>query len=80
MISFVKQINTFIFQLIQFLVTLVQPARSGLGSGIGKRRFQLMINDAPQPKIQKTDEGPIIHELTEELLDEVESDFEPEQL
>ncbi|CAO1420763.1 unnamed protein product [Diamesa serratosioi] len=67
-------------KLIQFLVTLVQPSRSGLGSGIGKRRFQLMINDAPQPKMKKTDDGPIIHELTEELLDEVESDFEPEQL
>lgn len=44
---------SFVFQLIQFLVTMVQPTRSGLG-GMGgtssglKRRFQLMINDAPR--------------------------------
>lgn len=43
-------------------------------SGV-KRHFQLMINDAPQSsKMRKKSEsnsGPIIHELTEELLDEV---------
>jgi heat shock transcription factor 1 len=41
-------------KLIQFLVTLVQPQRSGLGSGIGKRRYQLMINDAPKSKVSAT--------------------------
>lgn len=40
-------------KLIQFLVTIVQPQRSGLGSGIGKRRGQLMINDVPQSKVNK---------------------------
>ena len=39
-------------KLIQFLVTIVQPQRSGLSSGIGKRRCQLMINDAPQAKVK----------------------------
>lgn len=48
-----KKIFFFIpFQLIQFLVTMVQPNRSGLGgmsNGAGlKRRFQLMINDVPR--------------------------------
>lgn len=38
-------------KLIQFLVTIVQPQRSGLSSGIGKRRCHLMINDAPQSKV-----------------------------
>lgn len=38
-------------KLIQFLVTIVQPQRSGLASGIGKRRGQLMINEAPQSKV-----------------------------
>ncbi|KAG5673575.1 hypothetical protein PVAND_003612 [Polypedilum vanderplanki] len=63
-------------KLIQFLVTIVQPNRGGLGSGIGKRRYQLMINDAPQAKVKKTNNGPIISELTEELLDDVESDLD----
>lgn len=40
-------------KLIQFLVTIVQPQRSGLSSGIGKRRGQLMINDAPQSKVSE---------------------------
>lgn len=40
-------------KLIQFLVTIVNPQRSGLGSGnIGKRRYPLMINDAPQSKVK----------------------------
>lgn len=71
-------------KLIQFLVTIVQPQRgSGIGSmgGMGgvKRRYQLMINDVPDAsKIRKTgrttstssgNDGPIIRELTEELLD-----------
>ena len=49
--------NITYFQLIQFLVTIVQPSRSGLGSmgnGNNKRRFQLMINDAPQSKVSAT--------------------------
>ncbi|KXJ82976.1 hypothetical protein RP20_CCG008613 [Aedes albopictus] len=59
-------------KLIQFLVTIVQPSRSGLGSmgnGNNKRRFQLMINDAPQSKQKKTEggEGASIEELGEAL-------------
>nr|XP_029720460.1 heat shock factor protein-like isoform X4 [Aedes albopictus] len=59
-------------KLIQFLVTIVQPSRSGLGSmgnGNNKRRFQLMINDAPQSKQKKTEggEGASIQELGEAL-------------
>jgi heat shock transcription factor 1 len=34
-------------KLIQFLVTIVQPQRSGLG-GMNKRHYQLMINDTPE--------------------------------
>lgn len=71
-------------KLIQFLVTIVQPQRgSGISSmgGMGgvKRRYQLMINDVPDAsKLRKTgrttstssgNDGPIIRELTEELLD-----------
>lgn len=40
-------------KLIQFLVTIVNPQRSGLGSSIGKRRYPLMINEAPQSKVIK---------------------------
>lgn len=72
-------------KLIQFLVTIVQPQRgSGIGSMGGmsgvKRRFQLMINDVPdaakqrkttrQSSASSNNDGPIIHELTEELLDD----------
>lgn len=67
-------------KLIQFLVTIVQPQR---GSGIAtmggvKRRYPLMINDVPDAKMRKPShtstatllsQGPIIRELTEELLD-----------
>lgn len=63
-------------KLIQFLVTLVNPQRSGLGSGIGKRRYPLMINDAPQSKVKRTNGGPIISELTEELLDDIEHEID----
>lgn len=64
-------------KLIQFLVTLVQPTRSG-GGGINamngiKRRFQLMINDVPdssKKRKRSQDSGPVIHELTEDLLDD----------
>lgn len=71
-------------KLIQFLVTIVQPQRgSGIGSMGGmsgvKRRFQLMINDIPdQTKLRKTSrsssDGPVIRELTEELLDNFDDD------
>uniref|UniRef100_A0AAG5DH26 HSF-type DNA-binding domain-containing protein n=1 Tax=Anopheles atroparvus TaxID=41427 RepID=A0AAG5DH26_ANOAO len=60
-------------KLIQFLVTIVQPSRGGLGSmgnGSNKRRFQLMINDAPQQaKLKKSDysDGATIEELGEAL-------------
>ncbi|XP_053670538.1 uncharacterized protein LOC128720863 [Anopheles nili] len=60
-------------KLIQFLVTIVQPSRGGLGSmsnGSNKRRFQLMINDAPQQaKLKKSDftESATIEELGEAL-------------
>jgi hypothetical protein len=80
-------------------VTIVQPQRGGLGgSGIGKRRGQLMINDVPQTKVRnlrdvlnsnathdqddvffqmrKNNAGPIIRELTEELLDDIDSENE----
>lgn len=67
-------------KLIQFLVTIVQPQRSrdiGSMGGMGgvKRRYQLMINDIPESKVRKTsrssaNEGPVIRELTEELLDD----------
>lgn len=50
-----------------------------------KRRFQLMINDAPKPtKVRRTsndidsESGPVIRELGEELLDEVYEDSENE--
>lgn len=65
-------------KLIQFLVTLVQPARGGGGinnmSGV-KRRFQLMINDVPESsKSHKSNEdsGTVIRELTDDLFDQVD--------
>lgn len=60
-------------KLIQFLVTLVQPTSRNM-SGV-KRQFQLMINDAPHSTGNRCNSessennGPIIHELTEELLE-----------
>lgn len=67
-------------KLIQFLVTLVQPARGGGGinnmSGV-KRRFQLMINDVPESsKSHKgnEDSGTVIRELTDDLFDQVDYD------
>uniref|UniRef100_U5EZQ6 Putative heat shock transcription factor hsf n=1 Tax=Corethrella appendiculata TaxID=1370023 RepID=U5EZQ6_9DIPT len=61
-------------KLIHFLVTIVQPSRTGLGSmnpSNNKRRFQLMINDAPQSsKMKKTNndnQGARISELSEAL-------------
>ncbi|XP_016947445.1 heat shock factor protein isoform X2 [Drosophila biarmipes] len=63
-------------KLIQFLISIVQPSRNM--SGV-KRHMQLMINDAPEnDRARTTSEtesesggGPVIHELSEELLDEV---------
>jgi heat shock transcription factor 1 len=69
-------------KLIQFLVTLVQPTRGGTGinsmSGV-KRRFQLMINDVPESSKKRKksqDSGPVIHELTEDLLDDCNYDYD----
>ncbi|XP_037031825.1 heat shock factor protein isoform X2 [Bradysia coprophila] len=70
-------------KLIQFLVTLVQPsARGGAGmnamNGV-KRRFQLMINDVPdatKKRKHSQDSGPVIHELTEDLLDDCNYDYD----
>ncbi|XP_075168727.1 heat shock factor isoform X3 [Haematobia irritans] len=68
-------------KLIQFLITIVQPQRNNMTSV--KRHMQLMINDIPEKsKIRKSSEsesdcGPVIHELGEELLDEV-SEVEPD--
>lgn len=71
-------------KLIQFLVTIVQPQRgSGIGTMSGvKRRYQLMINDVPDAKMRKNhatttpimNQGPVIRELTEELLDTYDDD------
>ncbi|KAH8402052.1 hypothetical protein KR009_009488 [Drosophila setifemur] len=63
-------------KLIQFLISIVQPSRNM--SGV-KRHMQLMINDNPEnDRARTTSEtesegggGPVIHELSEELLDEV---------
>uniref|UniRef100_T1GH06 Vertebrate heat shock transcription factor C-terminal domain-containing protein n=1 Tax=Megaselia scalaris TaxID=36166 RepID=T1GH06_MEGSC len=60
-------------KLIQFLVTLVQPSSRNM-TGV-KRQFQLMINDAPHSSgnnrrnSEGDNNGPVIHELTEELLE-----------
>lgn len=67
-------------KLIQFLITIVQPQRNMTSV---KRHMQLMINDIPEKtKKRKGSEsesecGPVIHELGEELLDEV-AEVEPE--
>ncbi|KAM7343947.1 heat shock factor isoform 2-T3 [Cochliomyia hominivorax] len=70
-------------KLIQFLITIVQPQRN-MASSV-KRHMQLMINDIPEKstKMRKSSEsesecGPVIHELGEELLDEVVEAAEPE--
>ncbi|XP_034476400.1 heat shock factor protein isoform X2 [Drosophila innubila] len=63
-------------KLIQFLISIVQPSRNM--SGV-KRHMQLMINDTPENDCQRprnaseseSESGPVIHELSEELLDEV---------
>ncbi|EDW00741.1 GH20850 [Drosophila grimshawi] len=61
-------------KLIQFLISIVQPSRNM--SGV-KRHMQLMINDNPENARKRnaseseSECGPVIHELSEELLDEV---------
>ncbi|KAJ6649431.1 Heat shock factor protein [Pseudolycoriella hygida] len=69
-------------KLIQFLVTMVQPSRGSAGinamNGV-KRRFQLMINDVPEStKKRKSSEdgGPVIRELTEDLLDDCNYEYD----
>ncbi|XP_071566100.1 uncharacterized protein [Temnothorax nylanderi] len=65
-------------KLIQFLVTLVQPSRSGLSV---KRRYPLMINDSgrshKQSKLSKSEQcpmgGPVIHEVID--TSDVDSDY-----
>lgn len=67
-------------KLIQFLITIVQPQRNMTSV---KRHMQLMINDIPEnDKLRKTSEtesdcGPVIHELGEDLFDEVSDEVEP---
>ncbi|XP_030388184.1 heat shock factor protein isoform X3 [Scaptodrosophila lebanonensis] len=71
-------------KLIQFLISIVQPSRNM--SGV-KRHMQLMINDTPDNArsrtISETESegggGPVIHELSEELLDEVMNPHSPSQ-
>ncbi|XP_023164880.1 heat shock factor protein isoform X1 [Drosophila hydei] len=61
-------------KLIQFLISIVQPSRNM--SGV-KRHMQLMINDTPENARKRnaseseSEGGPVIHELSEELLGEV---------
>lgn len=67
-------------QLIQFLVTIVQPNTRMSGLGV-KRHYPLMLNECPQSKKAKKApmEGPTIHELDttesvpEELFEEKDS-------
>ncbi|KAH8299657.1 hypothetical protein KR044_004284 [Drosophila immigrans] len=67
-------------KLIQFLISIVQPSRNM--SGV-KRHMQLMINDTPDNARQRnaseseSESGPVIHELSEELLDEVMNPHSP---
>ncbi|GAB0090738.1 heat shock factor protein [Sergentomyia squamirostris] len=56
-------------KLIQFLVTIVQPSRSGLKNMNGvKRHYQLMISDEPQSSKEETikSKGPVIQEYYDE--------------
>lgn len=55
-------------QLIQFLVTIVQP-QGQMGAGV-KRRYPLMINDVPsssKSRKRSHSSGPVIHELDEDV-------------
>lgn len=68
-------------KVLQFLITIVQPQRN---TSSVKRHMQLMIDDAPEniSKLRKiseleTNNGPVIHELSEELLDDA-TDTEPD--
>ncbi|XP_011166965.1 heat shock factor protein isoform X2 [Solenopsis invicta] len=64
-------------KLIQFLVTLVQPSRSGISV---KRRYPLMIDSSRShkqsklSKAQKSPTGPVIHELDASEPD-IDSDY-----
>ncbi|XP_022914900.1 heat shock factor protein 1 isoform X2 [Onthophagus taurus] len=50
-------------KLIQFLVTIYQPAGTGRMSGLGvKRRYPLMLSEGPEKKARSV-EGPTIHEI-----------------
>lgn len=62
------------FQLIQFLVTIVQPNTRMGGLGV-KRHYPLMLSECPEAKQDKKEstEGPTIHELDN-------SDTVPEEL
>ncbi|XP_014295708.1 heat shock factor protein isoform X2 [Microplitis demolitor] len=72
-------------KLIHFLVTLVQPSRSG-GLSV-KRRYPLMIDDHQRSKQMKVDKlvpeasptGPVIHELDasehEHHVDDLDSEY-----
>lgn len=71
----IQRKHLLLFQLIQFLVTLVQPsANSRMGVGV-KRRMPLMLHESPPKKIKNkkaniqetNDNGPTIHELDNEL-------------
>lgn len=64
----------FLFQLIQFLVTLVQPSNPRIGVGM-KRRMPLMLHESSPRKLRETkhtiqdniNSGPTIHELDNEI-------------
>ncbi|XP_059607974.1 heat shock factor protein isoform X2 [Phlebotomus argentipes] len=66
-------------KLIQFLVTIVQPSRSGLKNMNGvKRRYQLMISDQPQSSETENrpeKSGPVIQEyFDEDSIDNILTD------
>lgn len=56
-----KQIQI-VNKLIQFLLTVVQPSTRRGGLGV-KRRYPLMLNENPEKKQKKPQDGPTIHEL-----------------
>ncbi|KAK5644562.1 hypothetical protein RI129_005862 [Pyrocoelia pectoralis] len=56
-----KQIQI-VNKLIQFLLTVVQPSTRRGGLGV-KRRYPLMLNENPEKKPKKSQDGPTIHEL-----------------
>ena len=69
-------LNYISLQLIQFLVTIVQPSTRMGGLGV-KRQYPLMINECPKrartsSETATSSDGPVIHEL-----DETTSPYEP---